>query len=135
MAVWNTWSLGSLTPPPLNHEMNSKSNNNRSTTHRARPVAFKSPHTSFLTLEEWPILQGLSRNGVFFARKFAGKYSKELLDQIDDCILFNTSFPSGELLLSGVRRKKIEGKKKFFMRKKTSIFAAQGRKKSFREIY
>lgn len=128
MAVWNTWTLGSLTSPlhPLPPPDTQQDHNH--TLSPRRPVGQKSPHTSFLSLAEWPILQGLSRNGVFFARKFAGKYSSVLLDQIDVSILLNKSFPAGEMLLSGVKIKKRDsGRNNMFPRRKKSKFASQDR--------
>ena len=96
MAVWNTWSLGSLNPQLK----------------RNRTSGIKSPHTSFLSLAEFPIIQGLSRNGVLFARKFSGKYT-EILDDIDRKILFNKSFPAGEMLLKEPKRhKRIKNRRK-----------------------
>ena len=83
MAVWNTWSLGSLSPR----------------VHKARPAGAKSPHTSFLSEAELPVLRGLSRNGVFFARKFSASYPL-LLDLIDEAILHNKSHPAAELILT-----------------------------------
>jgi hypothetical protein len=117
MAVWNTWSLGSL-HPQLKH--------NRST------AGIKSPHTSFLSLAELPVLRGLSRSGVFFARKFSGKYSA-LLDQIDESILYNQSFPSGEALISGPKKNKKKVENNFLLnRKKKSKFSAQDRRQKLR---
>jgi len=48
-------------------------------------------HTHFLTEKELPLLKGLSKRGVLFARKFDSKRTKSLLAKLDAYIHFNTS--------------------------------------------
>ena len=52
-------------------------------------------HTHFLTTAEWDILKGFSKRGMFFARKFSTKKTPELLDMIDNYMLFNQSSEAG----------------------------------------
>ena len=73
-AIWNTWKYG-LWPK------NSISN-------------FKT-HTHVLTMDLWDVLVGLSRRGVFFARKFESKKTKEILDRIDEELLLNNNSVAG----------------------------------------
>ena len=75
--VWNTWSHGIM----------SGVISKKSAAYRTR--------TSYLSDDLWDILLGLSKRGVFFARKFATNISRELLDRIDAEILFSNSFKPG----------------------------------------
>ena len=106
MGVWNTWTRGTLNP---------KMKKNRT-------LGTKSPHTSFLSLNELPILRGLSRIGVFFARKFSSHMS-EVLDAIDREILLNTSFPFGNAMAT-MNIKKASARKS-----KASLLRRKGRQR------
>jgi len=70
--VWNTWELGMWEPA----------------------LGFLT-HTHFLTPNEMPILQGFSRRGMFFARKFSSKKTPALLDMLDTYIHNNASTEAG----------------------------------------
>lgn len=48
-----------------------------------------------MSTNEWEILKGFSKRGLFFARKFSSKKTPELLDMIDSYMLFNTSSEAG----------------------------------------
>ena len=72
--VWNTWELGLW-------EQN---------------TGFQT-HTHFLTPNEWKILVGMSRRGMFFARKFNSKKTPDILDMIDAYIHHNKSTDSGTM--------------------------------------
>jgi hypothetical protein len=74
-SVWNTWELG------LYDSVSS---------------GFRT-HTHFLSEKEWDYLEGMSRRGVFFARKFSMTRNKELIDMIDNRLLFNKSSGAGTL--------------------------------------
>ena len=52
-------------------------------------------HTHLLTMNEWNILNGLSLRGVMFARKFSSNNTIELLNLIDNYILFNKTTEAG----------------------------------------
>ena len=70
--VWNTWEIGMW-------EQN---------------LGFLT-HTHFLTPNEMPLLQGFSRRGMLFARKFNSKKTPLLLDMIDDYIHKNETTEAG----------------------------------------
>lgn len=52
-------------------------------------------HTHFLTMNEWKILEGFSKRGMMFARKFSTKKTALLLDEIDRFIHDNASTIAG----------------------------------------
>lgn len=71
-AVWNTWELGLW----------------------EQATGFQT-HTHFLSPAEWTRLQGFSKRGMFFARKFSTKKTPEILNMIDSYILRNISTDAG----------------------------------------
>jgi hypothetical protein len=83
MIVWNTWMLGKLNPSDKYDRRQSK---------------MRSAHTSYLTTDVVDILRGLSYRGVFFARKFTSEMP-DVLDAIDELLLFNKSSGAGDLIL------------------------------------
>ena len=72
-SVWNTWELG------LPNSMNG---------------GFKT-HTHYLSMKEFDYLEGMSRRGVFFARKFSLSKNRNVLDLIDEKFLLNKTSIAG----------------------------------------
>jgi hypothetical protein len=73
-SVWNTWELGLW----------------------EQSSGFLT-HTHFLTLKEWPHIEGFARRGMLFARKFNSHKTPELLDKIDSYIHDNASTDAGSM--------------------------------------
>lgn len=72
--IVNSWNLGRI----------------RSTDVSRRNKHEKTVHTSYLGLEEFEFLKGLSEVGVFFARKFSTSLA-DILNIIDNQFLLNSS--------------------------------------------
>ena len=72
-STWNTWELG------LPNQMQG---------------GFRT-HTHYLGKKEFDYIVGMSRRGVFFARKFALSKNRDVLDMIDKYLLLNTTSGAG----------------------------------------
>ena len=73
-STWNTWELGLP--------------NGMSTGFRT--------HTHYLGMKEFDYLEGMSRRGVFFARKFSLSRNRDVIDLIDERFLLNKTSIAGK---------------------------------------
>ena len=53
-------------------------------------------HTHYLGMKEFDYIEGMSRRGVFFARKFSLSKNRDVLDLIDERLLLNKSSIAGK---------------------------------------